>query len=333
MSEELWLPIPNYECLYEISNEGRVRSVARVETFNGTERPRAEKVLRIDAGRAMLSKEGRQSRINVKRLKNALFPDSDESQKSLEGERWLPVDGFGDRYEISNLYRVRSKGFIASVIDQQDRIISPKIIKTWRNNGRLVATLIHKSFQRMLYLEAAVQRMFPEVKPAIIDNLGNPGELWKPVVGYEGLYEVSSEGRVKGTGRYVNGHQRRYIHPYILKGSSAAGYPKVELSKSGKVGSFSIHRLVAIAFIPNPLELDVVHHRDEHKTNNRVENLEWVSNQENISDWFDRRRIVIGIDTIEMIIAAAASGKTPAEILALLPKRRKKSKNRIMSGG
>lgn len=333
MSEELWLPVPTYEGLYEISNEGRVRSIARVETFNGTERPRAEKVLRIDAGRAMLSKDGRQSRINVKRLKNALFPDSDESLQSLEGERWLPVEGFGDRYEISNLYRVRSKGFIASVTGQKDRVISPKIIKTWRNNGRLVASLIHEGFQRMLYLEATVQRMFPEVKPDIIDNLGNPGELWKPVIGYEGLYEVSSEGRVKGTGRYVNGHQRRYIHPYILKGSSAAGYPKADLSRNGRTKTFSVHRLVAIAFIPNPLGLEVVHHVDEDKTNPRAENLEWVSTQKNISDWFDRRRIVIGVDTIEMIIAAAASGKTPAEILALLPKRRKKSKNRAMSDG
>lgn len=97
-------------------------------------------------------------------------------------------------------------------------------------------------------------------------------EIWKDIEGYEDLYEVSDEGRVrnKKTGR-------------ILKaGKDTGGYLYINLCKDGEPKPKSIHRLVAQSFIPNPLNLSEVNHIDEDKTNNNVDNLEWISHQDNI---------------------------------------------------
>ena len=93
-------------------------------------------------------------------------------------------------------------------------------------------------------------------------------EIWKDVAGYEGLYQVSSVGRVKRF--YKNGKER------ILKlYPNGSNYLIVVLCKNSIHKQFRVHRLVATAFIPNPQNLPQVNHKDETKTNNHVENLEW----------------------------------------------------------
>lgn len=93
-------------------------------------------------------------------------------------------------------------------------------------------------------------------------------EIWKDCKGYEGSYQVSNLGRIwsiKGQ-RYLKGCEDK------------DGYLRVNLTaKNGKVKMERIHRLVAIAFISNPLGLPVVNHKDENKQNNTVDNLEWCS--------------------------------------------------------
>lgn len=96
-------------------------------------------------------------------------------------------------------------------------------------------------------------------------------EIWKPVVGYEGLYKVSNKGRVKGlrSGK-------------ILKSAlNKKGYPMVVLSRNGKLLPQRVHRLVALTFIPNLNNYPIVNHINENKTDNRVENLEWCTNKYN----------------------------------------------------
>lgn len=97
-------------------------------------------------------------------------------------------------------------------------------------------------------------------------------EVWKPIPEYEGLYEVSNMGRVRSLFRYKK----------ILKPSPDwNGYATVELWKDHKRKRITIHRLVATCFCENPENKPFVNHLDETKTNNRADNLEWVTHIEN----------------------------------------------------
>lgn len=103
-------------------------------------------------------------------------------------------------------------------------------------------------------------------------------EIWKDVEGYEGLYQVSSEGRVKSLGNNKTRKEK------ILKNcKDKDGYLYVLLCKEGKKKYFTIHRLVAKAFLSNPNNLLEVNHKDENKQNNCVENLEWCDCKYNIN--------------------------------------------------
>ena len=102
-------------------------------------------------------------------------------------------------------------------------------------------------------------------------------EIWKPITGYEGLYSVSNLGRVKSLSYKCTGVEK------ILKPGKYGGYLRVGLCKNGKCKFFLVHRLVAIAFIPNPMGLPEVNHLNEDKTLNVVSNLEWASRSYNIN--------------------------------------------------
>ena len=113
-------------------------------------------------------------------------------------------------------------------------------------------------------------------------------EIWKPIViekdcvvyNYEGLYEVSSMGRVRSLDR-VDSLGREAKGKVLKLGINNKGYLFVGLCKNGKVKTFQVHRLVATMFIPNPDNLPVVNHKNETKTDNRAENLEWCTNKYN----------------------------------------------------
>lgn len=103
-------------------------------------------------------------------------------------------------------------------------------------------------------------------------------EIWKDIKDYEGLYQVSNLGRVRSLPR-----KGTYKDIHILKlGKNHKGYLQVKLSKDSVLKCKSIHRLVAEVFIPNPDNKPQVNHKDTNKENNCVNNLEWVTNLENM---------------------------------------------------
>lgn len=120
--------------------------------------------------------------------------------------------------------------------------------------------------------------------------LALPYEIWRDIKGYEGLYQVSNLGRARSVDRYVN-HSKsglilrkgKIIEPH----SNKQGYLHVILCKNGVTKTFSVHRLVAMTFPDlvdwtedakgKPFEVLQVNHKDEHKDNNCVDNLEWCT--------------------------------------------------------
>lgn len=107
-------------------------------------------------------------------------------------------------------------------------------------------------------------------------------EIWKDVIGFEGLYQVSNLGRVKSLPRLISGNRPSYVlRGKILKqqngshGNLYGKYKHICMRKNGKTYIKEVHRLVADAFIPNPQNLHQINHKDENPANNAVENLEW----------------------------------------------------------
>ena len=98
-------------------------------------------------------------------------------------------------------------------------------------------------------------------------------EIWCPIKGYEGLYEVSDQGRVKSL---------KFGKERIMKNiRNKDGYLSVGLRKNREQKLYLVHRLVAQTFIPNPDNLPEVNHKDEDKINNKVSNLEWCDRKYN----------------------------------------------------
>ena len=97
--------------------------------------------------------------------------------------------------------------------------------------------------------------------------------LFKDVVGYEGLYTVSEDGRI------YSHISNKFLKPNVTK----CGYATVQLFKNKTGKRLLIHRLVAQAFIPNPENKEQVNHKDENKLNNQISNLEWNSRKENMN--------------------------------------------------
>ena len=98
-------------------------------------------------------------------------------------------------------------------------------------------------------------------------------EIWREIIGFEGLYEISNYGRVKS----LKNNLIRKVTP------DKNGYLRVNLNRYGEQTNHKVHRLVAIAFIENRLDYPYVNHIDENVKNNNVENLEWCTHEYNVN--------------------------------------------------
>lgn len=159
-------------------------------------------------------------------------------------------------------------------------------------------------------------------------------EVWKDIKGYEGIYQVSSMGKVRSINRiitYFNPIQNTYKRTFVGKVLRAGlckktGYLKVNLLNKTK----SVHRLVAEAFIPNPEYKKDVNHKNGKKTDNCVENLEWATRSENIQHSFKvlhRKAGGLGMfgknNKISKIVQQIKDGKIIAEFYGCNEAQRK----------
>ena len=111
--------------------------------------------------------------------------------------------------------------------------------------------------------------------------------MYKSIKGYEGIYEINELGKIRSIDRIVeckDGSIRKYkgkeLKPSMYKG----GYSNVQLCKNGISKTWGVHRLVAEAFLPNPNNLPEVHHKNHDTNDNRIQNLKWVSKDEQIDN-------------------------------------------------
>jgi len=110
-------------------------------------------------------------------------------------------------------------------------------------------------------------------------------EEWRDIIGYEGYYQVSNNGKIKSLERLVKSSRggSRLIIEKVVKHRIVNGYPYISLYKYGGTKTFSIHQLMAIAFLnhkPNGYNL-VINHKDFNRQNNSIDNLEIVTQREN----------------------------------------------------
>lgn len=104
-------------------------------------------------------------------------------------------------------------------------------------------------------------------------------ENWKPIKGYEGLYEVSNTGQIRSLDRN-NGKRKGKM---LKRTIGSNGYLRITLCKNSIPVTKEVHRFVAETFLPNPDNLPCVNHKDENKMNNNVNNLEWCTREYNSS--------------------------------------------------
>lgn len=115
-------------------------------------------------------------------------------------------------------------------------------------------------------------------------------EIWKDIEGYEGLYQVSSLGRVKSLERIIKSKSAlgkificRRQKEKILDCFKSGGYLLVGLNKQNKQKMIYLHRIVCLSFLENPENKPCINHKNGIKTDNRVDNLEWCTYKENMS--------------------------------------------------
>lgn len=119
-------------------------------------------------------------------------------------------------------------------------------------------------------------------------------EIFKSLVNYENIYEISNFGRIKSLERYISFPNREWkqFKPEVIRKTKLnnSGYEIINLSKNGKTTTKTIHRLVALNFIDNLENKPQINHKDMNKQNNNHTNLEWCTAQENIKHAFENGR-------------------------------------------
>lgn len=236
---------------------------------------------------------------------------------TLDGEVWKPVTGFENLYCISSYGRVVSLEKYVSNRFQNVRK-EPRLLRPHDNGGGNLSVLLSnngKNAKRHLSALTAFEFIpNPNNYPVLehldgnisnnrVDNLmwrpikdrrkqydtsSLEGEEWKDVPGYEGIYKISSFGRV------LSSYSRKILVP-CYSGKKPKLYYAVTLAKDGIKTRYYIHKLVALAFIPNPNGYTDIDHINTNKEDNSVTNLRWCNQSMNMNNPITRAKIQASI--------------------------------------
>ena len=208
-------------------------------------------------------------------------------------KKWLFRCDCGREKEISKSAVMRGRTKSCGCANSKWRTQYAKYIPIAESNGISVETFIKRIRAGLTPEEASTRKLYGVTA---VESL--PNEVWKPISGYEGLYEVSNLGRVKSLERTMQNHGKRQLVPerILRPGRAGNGYYTVALNRDSVSVSHCIHVLVATAFVEGRTdEKCVVNHKDETRDNNIASNLEWCTPAYNTSYGTARQR---GMETI-----------------------------------
>lgn len=165
------------------------------------------------------------------------------------------------RLDCNPKYAIREDGVIVSYMYKK-----PRIMKTYKNKqGVDIVDIRVDGKYKHVHIKTLIEQYFPEPIP----------KGFKPIPGYRGRFYANNKGEILSDSAYsANNKGRR-----ILKQSDNNGYKTVTIN--GKTNY--VHRVVALTFIPNPNNYPCINHKDENKSNNNVENLEWCTHEYNMN--------------------------------------------------
>lgn len=266
LANEEWRPAVGWEDTYEVSSLGRVRSVPRtIVTNSGIKK----------------NLDGRYLSLKPNNLGYVCVPLSRDERKATVKVHHLVAEAF---------------------IPNRDSLPEIDHVNGVRNDNRVsnLRWTSRKGNCKNRVFDSSRPTVKPYVAPQVdLDDL--PGEEWRDIENYEGMYQISNFGRVKSL-------PRSRVRGRILKlGRGTNGYAIVHLCKKCVQETLSVHRLVAKAFIPNPDNLPEVNHLDECKTNNAVSNLRWVTREENENYGTKRERGARSHDYTKSSVKSAAN--------------------------
>lgn len=187
----------------------------------------------------------------------------------IDTKNYIPLQQLGYRDE----YIITDQGFIIDTASNSQLQPNKKQqYKLTTQDGKTVYRAIKPLYRRAFGKEFAVDT---------IEDL--PGEEWRQIDS-KGKYHISTYGRVKS----YQGQQARLLQPY----TNQRGYQRVDISTDLRRRTYLVHQLVGLAFIPNdnPIEKDTIDHIDLDKTNNRVDNLRWLSRRDNVKAYYKQKQ-------------------------------------------
>lgn len=308
MSEEIWKDLEiDFTCDYEISSYGRIH------------RKNSKQIATGSGGKITLSNHGKTKSFSIDELVLKQFSVYDENViirhldgnkencaldnlsqedpvEDLEGEEWRHPDCLEERYLVSNLGRVKNTKelVLCNVRNSGDNCVNvvsaygtDMIHKDYRVEELVADCFLNRSaFQVVTHINGDLHDDRACNLTLSIDPPCEEGEIWKPVKGYETRYMVSSHGRVFTIPQKIKrGEELLTFKGGILNGSDdyTDGYIKVALvNLEGNRKDTPVHRIIAETFLQHDESHNQVNHIDGNKKNNRIENLEWVTNLENI---------------------------------------------------